>query len=207
MTIYTFPPALWKVASVTFPVMPISTSTPTSAFNPLSFQDGPTTELWLANVSITPMAADDWRDVSALLRKLRGRRNKVRLYDPSRPLRGAGAAGPTVQLAAAAAAGATSITLTGLTASQAMSLAADDLIGIGENLYAVSDNAPSDGAGEVTVSILPPLRSGVADGDPVDLDYPTGLFMLSNGGQGQTIVPGSISQPLSLEFVEAPDFE
>lgn len=206
MTIITFPAALWKLASVSFPIMPMSVATPNSSFNPVSLQNGPTTELWNPSVSITPLDDDDWRDVSALLRKMRGRLNKVRLYDPSRPLRGAGAVGGTAQISAAAVAGATSITIDGLIASQTVSLAADDLIGIGENLYAISDDAPSNGSGVATVSILPPLRSGVADGDSVNLSYPTGLFNLTNGA-GITVRPGQVSDPISLEFIEVPDFE
>jgi hypothetical protein len=207
VTIYTFPESLWKLASVTFPVMPISVSSPPSAFNPLQYQNSPTTELWNPSVQLTPLEADDWREVSALFRKLRGRRNKLRIFDPSRALRGAGAAGPTAQIAVDAAAGATSITIDGLTISQAVSLAADDLIGIGENLYAISDDAPSNGSGETTVSILPPLRQGVTDGDVVTLVNPTGLFLLRSGGEALTVRPGLISEPLSLDFIEAPDFD
>lgn len=207
MTIYTFPSALWKLSRVTFPVMPMSVSTPQSAFNPLTFQSGPTTELWNPSVEITPLNSNNWRDLAAFLRKLRGRLNKVRINDPSRPLRGAGALGGTAQINANAVAGATSITIRGLIASQSVALAADDMIGIGENLYAISDDASSNGSGEATVSILPPLRSGVADGDTVNLSYPTGLFMLVSGGNGLTIRPGQISEPLTLEFMEAPDFE
>ena len=38
MTIITFPAALWKLASVSFPIMPLSVATPNSAFNPMSLQ-------------------------------------------------------------------------------------------------------------------------------------------------------------------------
>jgi len=214
VTIYTFPSSLWRVSSVNFQLQSVSASSPQSAFNPLPFVDGPTTEVWIANVTVAPDEHDGWRDLAALLRKLRGRRNKVRLYDPSRALRGAGP-GPTVNVAADAAAGATSITLGNLTPSQAVALAADDLFGIGENPYAVSDDVASDSSGEATISFLPPLRVGVAVNDPVtladadveDITGPTGLFMLLSGGDGLVISPGRLSQPLNLQFIESPDFE
>jgi hypothetical protein len=201
MTIYTFPASLWHIAQVSFTLQSLSSSSPQSAFNPFMFTDGPTTEFWQVNVTLTPQSDDDWREVAALLRKLRGRRNKVRLYDPSRALRGAGASGPTINIAADAAAGATSIEVTGLTASQAVALAADDLIGIGENLHAVSDDAPSDASGNATLSVLAPLRQGVMAGDPVTLPSsdlesvsgPTGLFQLVAGADSQIVVPGGIS--------------
>lgn len=206
MTIYTFSAALLKVSTIVFPIMPMSASTQQSAFNPLSFQNAPTVELWRPSLTIVPMVADDWREIAALIRKLRGRTNRLRLFDPSRTLRGAGGATSTINIGADAVAGATSITLKNLTVSQAVALAADDLIGIGENLYAISDDAPSDGSGEATVNILPALRQGVAVDDPVNLASPTGLFMLA-GDPAHAIHPGGISEPLQMEFIEAPDFE
>jgi hypothetical protein len=207
ITIFTFPSSLWHIASLGFTLQALSTSSPQSAFNPFMFTDGPTSEFWQVNATLVPQQADDWREVSALLRKLRGRRNKVRLYDPSRTLRGAGAVGPTINIETAAIAGATSIEVNGLIASQAVALAADDLIGIGENLFAVTDDAPSDAAGKATVSILAPLRQGVAFGDAVNLLYPTGLFQLVGGADAAVVVPGDIRQPITLQFVEDPDFD
>lgn len=214
MTIYTFPPSLWRVSKISLTLEAFSASTPTGALNPLSYQNGPTTELARASVEIAPQDEDQWRDVAALLRKLRGKMNKVRLYDPSRPLRGAGAAGPTINVATAAAAGATSLEVYGLTASQSEALAADDVFGIGENIHFMSDAAPSNGSGEATLSFLAPLRRGVAEGDPITLPSsdpysitgPTGLFTLMSGA-AQSIVPGRTSMPLTLEFSESPDFE
>lgn len=214
MTIYTFTPALLRASSMNFQLVAVSASSPQSAFNPLTFVDGPTVEVWRVDMTIVPQREADWRDMAALLRALRGRRNKVRLFDPSRRLRGVGP-GPTINATAAVAAGATSISVDGLTASQAAALAADDLFGIGENLYAVTSDAPSDSGGAATISFLPPLRVGIADNDPITLpsadlesvDGPTGLFMLLSGGDGMTISPGRISAPLNLQFIESPDFE
>lgn len=214
MTIYTFTPRLWALSSVNFPLVPQSVSSPASAFNPLVFQDGPTVELWKVTVTIVPTAEDDLRDIAAFLRKLRGRRNKVRLYDPARRLRGTGP-GPTINVAADVAAGATSMEVYGLTPSQSRALAADDRFGAGENLHALDDDAASDSDGHATISFLPPLRTGLAAGDALTLASsdagsvtgPTGLFMLTDGGDGQTVVPGAISQPLTLNFQEAPDFD
>lgn len=207
MTIYTFPESLWHVTTLQFSLLPLSTSSPQSAFNPLMFTDGPTSEFWQVQATLVPQAGSDWRPVSALLRKLRGKRNKIRLYDPSRAMIGAGGASPTINVLDAAEAGATTITLYGLTASQTVALAADDLIGIGENLYAVSDDVGSDADGYATVSILPPLRSGVAYGDAVNTYYPTGLFQLTEGGNSGTVIPGDIMQPITLSFIEDPDFD
>lgn len=205
--IYTFPESLWHVASLQFSLLPLSASSPQSAFNPMMFTDGPTSEFWQVSATLTPQGADDWREVSALLRKLRGRRNKIRLYDPSRPFRGTGGASPTLNVLDNAEAGSTTISAYGLVVSQARAFAGDDVIGIGENLYAISDASPSDADGESTISILPPLRQGVASGDPVNTYYPTGLFQLVEGGNSGTVIPGDIRQPLTLQFMESPDFD
>ncbi len=213
MATLTYPESLWRCSTISFTLMAMSASTPQSAFNPLVFQSGPTVELWMPTVTIVPQDKDDLRETAALLRKLRGRLNKIRLYDPSRPLRGAGP-GPTINVAADAAAGDTSIEVYGLTPSQAVALAADDRFGVGENLYALSSPAPSDSDGHATIDFLPPLRKGLAAGDALtlaavdarDVTAPTGLFMLTSS-PAQVVVPGQISQPLTLEFAEAPDFD
>lgn len=211
--IYTFPDALWQLTSLTFTLKPLSASSPQSAFNPFMFTDGPTSEFWQVQGTIAfvegydGQAEADARAVSALLRKLRGRRNKIRLFDRSRRLRGAGAVGPVINIEVDAPAGATTITVNGLFPNQAAALAADDVIGIGENLHAVSDDAPSDATGKATLSILAPLRQGVAFGDPVNLLYPTGLFQLIGGAEGQTFVSPYRSLELQLQFMEDPDFD
>jgi hypothetical protein len=207
MTIYTFSSDLWHVDALQFSLLPLSATSPQSAFNPLAFTDGPTSEFWQVMATLAPAGADDRRDIDALLRKVRGRRHKLRIYDPSRTFRGAGGASPTLNVLDSAEAGAMTISVYGLVASQARAFAADDVIGIGENLYAVSDASPSNADGESTISILPPLRQGVAYGDPVNTYYPTGLFQLVEGGNSATVIPGDIRQPLTLQFMESPDFD
>jgi len=86
-----------------------------------------------------------------------------------------------------------------------VALAADDLMGIGENLYMVTADGGSDGSGEATVSFLPPLRQGVAEDDVVTLYRPTGLFRLVSGAAVPALA-GGLSPAVSLQFAEDPDF-
>lgn len=206
MTIYTFPDTLLHSSSTLFALRSLTAMSPQSAFNQYSATSGPVTEFWRVTVSLVPGDADTYRIIRALLHQLRGGKNIIRLFDPtSHPMRGAGASSPTVNIATDAAAGAETIVIKNMTASQTGSLKADDKIGIGENLYTVMADANSNGSGEVSVDILPALRQGVAEGDPVNLVMPTGLFRLMSSPD-MVIVPGNLSQPLSLEFVEDPDF-
>ena len=128
-------------------------------------------------------------------------------YDPFRPLQGAGGVASTVNIDADAIAGATSVTLRNMVADQAQSLKADDMFGIGENLYLVTDTAASDSGGLTAVTFLPPLRYAVADGDAVNLNKPTGLFTLTSGLDGLSASHSGFSSQLTLKFMEDPDFD
>lgn len=205
MSILTFGESLLHAAQVEFSLVSLTAQSPQSAFNTNSFVSGPVSEFWRVAMTIAAGDEDSYRALRALLTSLRAGRNKLRIYDPSSAsLRGAGGASPTINIGADAVAGAESITLKNLTASQTVALAADDKIGIGENLYMVVSDCASDGSGEATVSILPALRLGVAEDDPVDTLRPTGLFRLMSK-PSMVILPGSISQPVQLEFMEDPE--
>lgn len=178
-----------------------------SAFNSKQLVSSPMSEFFQAEVTLPSRKDGGWRDTSAFLMQLRGGLNKCRLYDPYRPLRGAGGIASTVNLDAPAVAGATEITLKNMLPSQATSLAADDMFGIGENLYLVTSAVGSDVDGKCTVSFLPPLRQAVAEGDAVNLEKPTGLFMITSGLEGLSASHSGFSSQLTLKFMEDPDFD
>jgi hypothetical protein len=206
MAIYTFPPALMRVSNARFSLETFQTNSAVNAFNPLFSTSGPLTEFWRAQLSFVPKNTADFRDFRALLRKLRGQKNRFRLYDPAGTLQGTGGATSTINIKTAALAGATSITLKTLVASQTVALAGDDYLEIGGNLYAVDDDAASDGSGEATVTILPPLRKAVAANDPVNTLNPTGTFALMSGAGELTLNVGGASAPVTLSFGEVPDY-
>lgn len=207
MSILTFTPDLYRAGTVDFSLRSMTAHSPQSAFNQASFTSGPVSEFWEAAVVIVPMTEADLRALRALLIQARAGKNKFRLYDPSsNGIRGAGGLSTVINISVAAVAGAETITLKNLVASQAVALAAGDHIGIGENLHMVVSDTGSDGDGKTTVSILPALRLGVAVDDPVTLVRPTGLFRLMNKPQ-MLVLPGQTSQPVSLEFMEDPDVD
>ena len=138
--------------------------------------------------------------------KLRGGYNAARLYDHHRPMRGTGG-GPVVNIDVDGVTGDTTITLRNLTASQSAALKADDMFGVGDNLYIVTADAPSDADGKATISFLPPLRKGVAVGDAVNLSNPTGLFLLTNGLEELSASHTGFSSNLTLSFFEDPDVD
>lgn len=111
---------------------------------------------------------------AALLMQLRGRVNVLAAWDPARPaprgtLRG------TLTLSATAAAGATSISITGGSGQAGRTLLAGDWLTIGTGLGAsqlVMATAPvtMDGAGTGAVAFEPPLRAGFASATEVTWD-------------------------------------
>lgn len=212
--IITMPAALYKIAASRFNLVSINQVSPASAFNPLARISGAGgIELWQVDVTFTTMKDDDLDELRRFVMKLRGGKVLARIYDKSKAAagaltqpRGAGGSGPTVNANAGAAAGAESLTLRGLIASQAVSLRAMDMLGVGENLHVAIDTAPSDSGGLATASIRPPLRMGVADGDAVNLVTPTGLFRLLSGDDQLTLLPGNRSDQLTLSFIEEPMF-
>lgn len=207
MTIYTYPTSLMSLTKARFALRSLTAHSPQSAFNNQSFTSGPISEFWVVSLTVWAKTRNDLRDLRSLLFRLRGGRNPVRLFDlTSHPMRGAGGLSPTLNIAAAAVAGAESIEIKGLTPSQAVAIAADDKIGIGENLYSVMSDSGSDASGHCTVELLPALRLAVAEDDPVNTLRPTGLFRLMSQPE-MDVIPGEMIDPIQLEFMEDPDVD
>jgi len=212
MAILTPPSSFCGPLSVNMMLSPIITTSPVSSFTGRTRVSGPMSEFWRAVVTLKgakPGTTDaaGWRDTAAFIMSLRGGENRVRLHDPRRsPMRGAGSVSDTAAVGAAAAAGATSLMMKGLTASQAISLAADDHFSIGENLYTVTAHTGSNSNGEATVSFLPPIRYGVSENDAIGLYEPSGVFRLVGGWQDLAIPHYGRAGPLTLEFFEDPEW-
>lgn len=212
MAILTPPTTFCGPLMTAFNLAPLVTSSPVSAFNNRATVSGPMSEFWRATYTLhgaragTP-AVPGWRDTSAFIMSLRGGISTVRLFDPRRyPMRGAGSLSGLAALDDNYPAGATSIRLKGLTASQLVAVAADDHFGIGENLYTAIANSGSDGGGEATISFLPPLRAGVAENDSVNFVKPTAVFMFMGGYDAGVPHYGTMPSQ-SLEFFEQPEFD
>lgn len=199
---------LYRLAQMRFNVQFLNTVASGSAFNPYAKVVGPSSAFWTADLTFIQMESDDLLELRRFIMKLQGGKVLARLYDKSREdLTGSGGVTSTVNVATSAAAGATSVSLKNLIASQTVSLAGMDMIGIGENLYPVIDPVGSDVSGNATVNLGIPLRQGVATDDAVNLSKPTGLFRVVSGATDLTIGPPVYSQNLTLSFVEEPDVD
>ncbi len=201
-----FPRDLWRTVSVQRFDIDVAAVGISSRFSPGRRVAPPVAELWSAEVTFDQMNDSDGRRLKAFLSRLRGSRNTVRLYDPSRRLPRGVAAGVNVETAAfrveapfgdatgftdgtgwldgattctvdeIAPAGASAVVLAGLVPSAPVALMAGDLIGIGGWLYEVALDIASDASGRARVPIAPGLRTGLLAGDLVDFDHPSTVF-------------------------------
>ncbi len=211
--IITMPDELYRNTLVRFNPMHINTASQPSSFNPFGRTDGPSAVFWQVEMTFQISEPETYVMFRRFVMKLRGGKVLARLYDPqllenvmgSQP-RGSGGAGPVVNIETDADAGDETVTLRNLTASQAVALKYGDMLSIGENLHVVEDSAASDAGGLSTISIQPPLRMGVVEGDPVNLVKPTGLFRLTGGGDQLSMNLDHIGQPFALSFIEEPLF-
>jgi hypothetical protein len=212
MAIVTMPEALYRTSAARFNPVYLNIMSGPGGFNPQATLTGPGGVFWQPEFTFAPHTVDDYLLYRRFVMKLRGGRNLARLYDPtltaevmgSQP-RGAGGLSSTVNVRTAAVAGAESLVLKNLVAGAATVFKAGDMIGIGENLYPIEDDAPSDGSGEATVALGIPLRLGVAVDDPVTTVKPTGLFRLATGGQDLGLDVNRVGVSFTLTFQEVPD--
>ena len=205
--IITMPDECYKFSSMQFNLVTLTTKSGPSSFNPIASVDGPNAYLWRAVLTFTPKGYADVDEIERFLTRLRGGSVFARIYHVLRVApKGAGGVTTTVNVRDAAAAGATTLVVKNLVPSQAQSLRSMDHIEVGANLYRVVDSGPSDVAGEGAFEIWPPLRTGVAPDDPINLSKPTGVFSLVDGQDSMSIEAPFIYQGLTLTFQEMPDF-
>ena len=155
---------------------------------------------WLCTLGLPPNSQANAAQLEAFIAALRGQTNTVAL---SHPLRKAprGSMRGTLTLAAAAAQGAASISITGGAGQAGTTLLAGDLVGVGGLLLMVAADATANGSGVITVSLANRLRVAQASAAAVTWSAPTVPMRLlqTSGVQYQPGYAGAIS----LDFAEA----
>jgi len=153
---------------------------------------------WQMSFVMENLTEVDAAAMQAFLVKLRGRAGRFYLYNFARSTpRGSISGTPLVK--GASQTGGT-LVIDGCTVGS--TLLAGDFIGVNGELKMVVADATADGAGEMTLTIEPPLRSSPADNAAITTDRPTATFMLSGDELKWNTQPGKFSS-FPIDCIEA----
>jgi hypothetical protein len=154
-------------------------------------QSWPGADYWGATVTLPPMPRAQAAAWKAMLSELRGMANAILIGDQSCPgPLGHPSGAPVANTAGGTgwnAAATTTLYTRGWKPSTFRLLLPDDYLQLGYRLHKVCDQVNSDEDGDAAISIWPSIRELPADGTPIILANPRGLFRLaSNKRQWQT---------------------
>lgn len=131
---------------------------------------------WFATLTWEALRLADAARLQAMAVSLRGRANRLVLWNIARPsIRGIGGGTPLVN--GAGQTGAT-INIDGLPSSTAGVYLAGDFLAIGGELKMVAADVNSNGSGQAAVTFEPPLRAAPADNSAIVTYQPTAKFIL-----------------------------
>jgi hypothetical protein len=163
------------------------------------------TPLWKVSLSAPKIKEAESGAWQALLLSLKGRTNQLELWHILRPAP-IGTMRGTMTLGAAAAKGATSLTIAAGAGQASTTLKQGDLLGLGsiltQQVVMVTADATADGSGNIIVSTEPALRNDFAVGAAVTWDKPKALFRQASVKSEWNYVPGVIVSGFSLDLIE-----
>lgn len=154
--------------------------------------------LWRATLQFNNLTGADRAAMQAFVTKLNGQEHRFNLHDHSFTRRGTG--GGTLRVNGANQSGA-SLVCDGATASITNYLREGDYVSFGNELHLITADTNSDGSGNVTLSIAPPIRKSPADDTAIDYTSPvSGVFMLASPASWSN-QPGVFSS-FTIEAIE-----
>ena len=154
--------------------------------------------LWRATLQFNNLTGADRAAMQAFVTKLNGQEHRFNLHDHSFTRRGTG--GGTLRVNGANQSGA-SLVCDGATASVTNYLREGDYVSFGNELHLITADSNSDGSGNVTLSIAPPIRKSPADDAAIDYTSPvSGVFMLASPASWSN-QPGVFSS-FTIEAIE-----
>lgn len=151
---------------------------------------------WKVTLEFPPMPATTRGKLEAFLASLNGMAGRFNLWPHSRP--GSPAYSPTVG-------GAMSdfkvLPAAGFPVNTLVLRAGDFLSARGE-LKMVTDDVTSNGSGVASIPVSPAFRAAPTVGSAIVLNRPTALMMLSSDEYTVGVVPGLISDQVTIQAVE-----
>lgn len=153
---------------------------------------------WKVSFMLENLAEADSALLQAFLVKLRGRAGRFYLHNFARSEpRGTQRGTPLVKGASQTG---TTLAIDGCTVGA--TLLAGDFFAVNGELKMVVANSTADGAGEMTLTFEPPLRSSPADNAAITLVQPTATFMLASDELKWNTQPGKFST-FAVDAIEA----
>lgn len=153
---------------------------------------------WKVSFMLENLTEADSALLQAFLVKLRGRAGRFYLHNFARTEpRGTQRGTPLVKGASQTG---TTLAIDGCTAGA--TLLAGDFFAVNGELKMVVANATADGAGEMTLTFEPPLRSSPADNAMLTLSSPVATFMLVGDELKWNTQPGKFST-FAVDAIEA----
>ena len=154
--------------------------------------------LWRVGMSFNNLSGDDRSDMQAFLAKLNGQEHRFTLHDHSYTRRGVGFG--TLTINGAGQSGVNLVCSTTATATTGY-VKAGDYVSFNNELHMVTTDANSDGSGNITIAIAPPIRKPTINNGTVDYTSPVnGVFMLASKSGWTNELAGLSS--FSLDAVE-----
>jgi len=155
--------------------------------------------------SADPLSLADGAEWEVLIFQLRGGVNHLACHDIGKPAP-RGTMRGTLTLNATAAAGATSLVITGGAGQASTTLLKGDWLQLGSGLTSqlvkVMADATANGSGVITVTIEPPLRIQYASSTAVTWDKPVAHFKRM-GGANWGHMPGVLQKGFALNLLES----
>ena len=134
--------------------------------------------LWKVEMSFNNLHGSERAEMQAFLAKLNGQEHRFLLYDHSYARRGIGVG--TLTINGAGQSGANLVCSTTATATTGY-VKAGDYVSFNNELHMVTTDANSDGSGDITIQIAPPIRKPTINNGTVDYTLPVnGVFMLAS---------------------------
>ena len=169
-------------------------------------QQFPGGDNWDATITLPPMYYSQAAPWEGFLAELRGKLNVFQLGDTrTKTLLGVGTGTPVVNTSGSNnLAMTTSLFTSGWTHSTTGLLLPNDKFQIGYRLYKVAGSSPvnSDSSGNATIQVWPSLRETPANGTPIILNSPVGIFRLASNRRAIHWSPTRLTT-VSLACVEA----
>lgn len=163
---------------------------------------------WRFSLQYRNLPVGDWRALMAFVGSLGGRAGRFTFTPPHNRRLATATISGTVRVNGAGQTGST-LAVDGLPNS-AVVFTPGDWISFPNSasrpqLHQVTATATTNGSGQVTLSIAPPLRGSPADNAEVTWSGPTGVFMLESDDAGAvTIEAGNVERAdVSLDIIEA----